>query len=78
MYAFSSPTHTASQHNTQHRLGFILMTSSIVHIYREHPAWSKSDMVWRNIDMHGLGLAFKSLDTKAGMSSAWEDWGFGA
>ena len=39
-------------HGTKHR----------AHLQRTRPTW-KSDRVWNNIDMQGLGLAFKSLDT---------------
>ena len=37
-------------------------TKHRAHLQRTRPAW-RSDKVWENIDMQGLGLAFKSLDT---------------
>jgi hypothetical protein len=37
-------------------------TKHRAHLQTTRPAW-QSDTVWENIDMQGLGLAFKSLDT---------------
>jgi hypothetical protein len=39
-------------HGTKHR----------AHLQKTRPTW-KSDIVWNNIDMKGLGISFKSLDT---------------
>jgi hypothetical protein len=39
-------------HGTKHR----------AHLQKTRPGW-KSHTVWNNVDMQGLGIAFKSLDT---------------
>jgi hypothetical protein len=62
MYA-SWLTPKESQHNTPQQFGFhIHGTKHRAHLQKTRTGW-KTDTVWENEDMQGLGIAFKSLDT---------------
>jgi hypothetical protein len=60
----SRSTHNASHLNTLSQLGFTSMEQSIEPTYKKlEQLGNLMPCVWNNIDMQGLGISFKSLDT---------------